>query len=374
MLREARLTNFKAARNLEVPMAELTVLTGKNGSGKSTLLQCLAALRQSYLFGSGDGLLLRGPLAQLGSSSDVLSEGAKDELLCISLIEDGEEFGWKCKAPPDTDELTFVEKPPHPCAALVAAEFQYLQADRIVPQTLYPQADHKSRASGYLGTRGEFTADFLARSLDTTVPDRRQCSQDKDLLSETLWASIAPTAKLSDQVAAWLQHISPGVHLAAERIGGTDEARIQFRYYGASGGRSNNYRPTNVGFGITYSLPIIVACLSARRGSLLMIENPEAHLHPQGQLGMGALLSKCASDGVQLLVETHSDHLLNGIRLAAKHRTLPNEAVKICYFAREMSSGDSFVQIPSLLPDGQLSNWPDGFFDQWEKSLDALLR
>jgi predicted ATPase len=105
----------------------------------------------------------------------------------------------------------------------------------------------------------------------------------------------------------------------------------------------------------------------------LLIENPEAHLHPQGQAKLGELLAICAADGVQILVETHSDHVLNGIRLAVKKDSLKADAVRLCYFTRDVASGDCYVELPSILHDGQLTNWPTGFFDQWEKSLDALL-
>jgi len=170
-----------------------------------------------------------------------------------------------------------------------------------------------------------------------------------------------------------MQRISPGVQLSAQQVVGTDEVALQYRYIGTEGGRSNSYRPTHVGFGLTYSLPIVVAALSAPAGSLLLIENPEAHLHPSGQVSVGALLAYCAADGVQLLVETHSDHLLNGVRLAVKQGHLSSEIARFAFFTRDLSTGDSFIQVPSLLPDGQMSNWPKGFFDEWARSLDALL-
>jgi predicted ATPase len=106
---------------------------------------------------------------------------------------------------------------------------------------------------------------------------------------------------------------------------------------------------------------------------LLLIENPEAHLHPQGQAKLGELLARCAADGVQIIVETHSDHVLNGIRLTVKRGLITAQDVRLCYFTRDVSTGDCYVELPSVLPNGQLSNWPEGFFDQWEKSLDALL-
>jgi len=375
MLDGIRLNNFKAARNLDLPLAPLTMLAGLNGSGKSTVLQSLAAIRQSYQVGQGHGMQLGGPLVSLGQGMDVLSEGAKDETITVAVLEGGTEYRWVCEVLPEANQLKFIESPPSPHHGFAAnPHFQYLQADRIVPRTLYPQADQQARQDGLLGSHGEFTADFLASNRDQPVSEKRRCAKDCAALDDAMWAKISPTPQLLDQVAGWLQQISPGARLRAELLKGTDEVILQFQYIGqARGLEPRFYRPTHVGFGLTYSLPILVACLAAPAGALLLIENPEAHLHPQGQVKMGELLGLCAADGVQILVETHSDHVLNGIRLAVKKGSLKADDVRLCYFTRDVSSGDCYVELPSVLPDGQLTNWPEGFFDQWEKSLDALL-
>lgn len=74
----------------------------------------------------------------------------------------------------------------------------------------------------------------------------------------------------------------------------------------------------NVGFGISYVLPIVLALVKAKKGELIILENPEAHLHPRGQRKMGELIARAAQGGVQVIVETHSDHILNGIRFVCK--------------------------------------------------------
>ncbi|WP_180834594.1 AAA family ATPase, partial [Vibrio parahaemolyticus] len=65
-------------------------------------------------------------------------------------------------------------------------------------------------------------------------------------------------------------------------------------------------------------LPIVLALLVTKPGGLVIIENPEAHLHPKGQSYLGRLIQRTAEAGVQVIIETHSDHLLNGIRVAAR--------------------------------------------------------
>jgi predicted ATPase len=93
---------------------------------------------------------------------------------------------------------------------------------------------------------------------------------------------------------------------------------------------------------------------------------------PQGQSAMARLTCAAAASGAQVIVETHSDHILNGVRLAVKRQVLRAADVELHYFQRE----DGGIQIltPELGPDGMLSHWPPGFFDEWGRLLDELLR
>jgi predicted ATPase len=185
---------------------------------------------------------------------------------------------------------------------------------------------------------------------------------------------VAPTDSLLDQTAGWLQQLSPGVRPRAVAVELADATSLRFEYTGTKlDSTSRQYRPSNVGFGLTYSLPIIVACLSAKRGALLLLENPEAHLHPRGQSALGLLLARCAADGVQVIVETHSDHVLNGIRVAAKRGEIASDAVAVHFFSRNIETGESTRTSPVLLSNGRFSDWPSGFFDEWSKALDELL-
>jgi predicted ATPase len=169
-----------------------------------------------------------------------------------------------------------------------------------------------------------------------------------------------------------MQELCPGVNLQASAIEGTDFVRLSYGFGGTAGiNATRRRRPTNVGFGLTYALPIVVACLTATRESLILLENPEAHLHPKGQTRMAALISAAAVTGAQLVVETHSDHVLNGVRIAVKRGELqPQDAV--IHFFRGNGSGVEVIS-PRVDKDGMLAQWPEGFFDEWENSLDELL-
>ena len=127
----------------------------------------------------------------------------------------------------------------------------------------------------------------------------------------------------------------------------------------------DGHRPTNVGFGVSYVLPVIVSLLScsANPNALVCIENPEAHLHPAAQTRIGELIARCAASGTQVLIETHSDHLLDGIRIAVKRKILQAESTKIYYFTKQ----NSMTMAESIAVDqkGNIDKWPEGFFDQF---------
>ncbi|MGY5009953.1 AAA family ATPase [Streptomyces sp. 900105755] len=381
MINRVTLINFKAFRRLELPLGPLTLLTGLNSSGKSSVLQSLGLLRQSYetqmlvrTKRAGGGLLLNGDLVALGTAQDVLHEDfgpveelpAGDEPLVAFVIEeDGEERTWAAAYDirhPDQDVMPLAEGSVR--AHLAEQPFQYLHADRITPAVTYPRSHQIAVARGFLGVRGEHTVNYLrhhtAQEVPTVVPEG------------PLRHRGAMSPQLLDQTIAWMQELCPGVNIETDPIEGTDSVRLSYGFGGTAGiNATRRRRPTNVGFGLTYALPIVVACLTATPESLILLENPEAHLHPKGQSRMAALLSAAASTGAQLIVETHSDHVLNGVRIAVKQGVLQPEDTVVHYF--QGNGAGTEVVTPRIDKDGMLQQWPEGFFDEWENSLDQLL-
>lgn len=376
MLESLTLTNFKAFAHQELRLAPFTLLTGLNSSGKSSVLQSLALLRQSYesgdlapVGGSEAGLLLNEELVQLGIGQDVRHE-SYDETgphIALAVRGDGASLEWSAvyereadhlKLLPDEDGYRDGREPAAFLPTLFGPGFQYLKADRVSPQVSYPRSHHAVTTRGFLGAHGEHTVNYL------------RAHQDDPVEASALLVPDAASVTLLGQTEAWMQKLCPGVSLEAAGIDGTDSVRLSYRF-GSGVSQSNRYRPTNVGFGLTYVLPIVVACLSAKPGTLILLENPEAHLHPQGQTWMAYLASAAAASGAQIVMETHSDHVLNGLRLRVKQGLLSTDATAVHYFRRKDQTSE--VVSPTIGPDGRLSEWPEGFFDEWENSLDQLL-
>ncbi|MES1971322.1 MAG: DUF3696 domain-containing protein [Pseudomonadota bacterium] len=370
MLDYIGLENFKAFDNIELSLGGLTVLSGLNGSGKSTLLQAIGVLRQSldgkFLI-HGD-LALNGELVEIGTGRDVLYQGFEQPEIAISLGETKQgqsmSYRWVADVDPDADVLT--------CSAYPARDelssldlfdqgFQFLRADRITPSVTSPKSQNAVRQQRFLGPKGEYTAHFLLEFGEQITTAEIVRSPDEKR-----------AGSLIAQVNAWMQEFSPGVRVEPVQVPMTDLVRLVFSYKGEGAAYGEPLRPTNVGFGLTHALPVIVACLAAAPNTLLVVENPEAQLHPRGQASIGRLLALAAANKVQVIVESHSDHVLNGIRLAVKEGLLAPQQTKLHFFSRNAGEASSY-ETPALSSEGRLSYWPMGFFDQWEKSLDRLL-
>lgn len=373
MFTQIDLRNFKAFPEVSVPLGGLTLLTGLNSSGKSTVLQALALLRQSYDASvlvpdvEGSGFLLNGDLVELGVGRDVRHEewvatDGVDGAIEIVLHTGADRRRWAAAYGTEEDLLPLLAAPAlreFDHLSLFGPAFQYLRADRINPAVSYPRSHDVAIRRGFLGARGEHTVNYLRHHQDDVV------------IHPALLHPDATSNTLLRQVEAWLGHLCPGVNLSATGIEGTDTVRLAFSFGTAGLSSSNLYRPTNVGYGLTYVLPIVVACLTAQPDGLILLENPEAHLHPRGQSAMARLAARAAAAGAQLIVESHSDHVLNGVRLAVKHGQLSAESVTLHYFHSDQ--GHRRIESPVVSTGGMLSSWPDGFFDEWDRSLDELV-
>lgn len=365
MIHQLRLQNFKRFEDQSVEIGALTLLSGLNGMGKSSVLQSLLLLRQSYQqrLLESIGLALNGDLVHIGTARDALFEDAKEDKIGFVLtLEDGNEAIWQFGYDPEADILGLASPTVPPGTyqvSLFGDDFQYLQAERIGPRTSFAMSDFQVRQHRQLGTMGEYTAHFLSIFRDSEIPN------------STLSHPQAKSSNLLSQVEAWLSEISPGTRIHIIDNPSLDLVTLQYSF-----GLSKEYRATNVGFGITYTLPVITAILSAKPGSLLLLENPEAHLHPKGQARMGNLLARAAARDVQIILETHSDHLLNGIRLAVHGGDLNPDRVRLHFFQRREKQGQLISEVISPRMDrrGRIDQWPDGFFDEWDNSLAALLQ
>ena len=189
---------------------------------------------------------------------------------------------------------------------------------------------------------------------------------------------------LVEEVNAWLGEVSPGARINIESVSvGDSEKYVESVSFG-EGGMKRTFKPQNVGFGISYILPVLVTLLTAQPEDIIIIENPEAHLHPRGQSEMGRLIACAAARGVQLFVETHSDHVINGVRVAIKEGVIKPVDAKVAFFERSAheatsKDGKNMVEVYASERDifidnnGALSEYPTDFLDEWNNQLMELM-
>jgi predicted ATPase len=388
MINLLKLKNFKAFENLSLELKNLTLMTGLNGMGKSSVLQSLLLLRQSYQQRLlTQGLALNGDLVKIGTGKDALFEGAETDEISIEIGFDKKlvsNLNWIYQYDRQSDVIAAKSTPSviqeiH-YLSLFNDLFHYLQSERLGPRTVYPMSDYAVGEHFQIGISGEYTSHFLSLFGDREIHTIGNIDRNTDS-RETTKKQPKPTIhprstslKLLNVVEAWLGEISPGTRLKIVDNPDIDLMNLQYSF-AVNKELTNQYRATNVGFGISYVLPIIVAVLASPPGSIVLIENPEAYLHPKGQSKIGELLALAASYGVQIILETHSDHVLNGIRLAVHDGKISPEDVQLHYFYREDKKGNLATEVisPNIDRRGRIDRWPDGFFDEWEKTLDNLL-
>lgn len=399
MISAVSVQNFKCYQDARFEFESLNLLTGINGRGKSTAIQPLLLMRQTIEHDrAADHLLLNGSCVEMGTFADlrnaslprgvdtsILFETRNSPSLCLKYV----------LSEPSDDDMTArvsslsIVNQEHPSQRMEYAvgETQLRVAGRMVPlfwrdlwfdhtQEFFPlpanalalfrrihyvSADRMGPRDFHLrrsfhdfpnvGARGELTANVLLIKRD-------------DLVRSELCLSTASTRTLIDQVGAWLELVFDGGRV---RVKGSD-ANIAFISLGALDD-GPLCRPVNVGYGYSYALPIVVSGLIAREGEVLIVENPEAHLHPFAQSQLARFLALVASGGVQVFIESHSDHILNGLRIAVKDDAISNDALRVLFFEGRERIHHQPIEVG---PAGEIEHWPGGFFDQLQLDFSRL--
>ena len=159
---------------------------------------------------------------------------------------------------------------------------------------------------------------------------------------------------------SWVNYIFPGIALRIQQTGSQNyQVLVNDKIHNVT-----TYA-TNIGFGISYALPIIVESLLAKENGWLVVENPEAHLHAKAQSNMGYFLGVMAASGIRTIIETHSEHIVNGIRRAATTGTNLSPKDVNVYFFKNKSEYD----LITIDEKGNLSDFPVDFFDQSRQDL-----
>lgn len=365
MLDFIRIQRFKSLNDASFPLSSLNLFSGLNGMGKSSLIQTLLLLRQSHEQNTlrTKGLLLKGEYVSVGTGQDILSEHAEKETIEFTLVWDNEEpvhfiFNYSSKS--DLQPIQNEIKLPKKSTSLFNKKFQYLSADRISPKTAYEASDYHINDLNSIGNHGEYAAHYISENSLSSITIK------------ALQHPNAPSLGLLDNLDKWMSEISPGIRIHAKLHQAMNSVALSYAFENGKDVTAD-FKPQNVGFGLTFVLPVLLAILRAKPNDLLIIENPEAHLHPGGQSVLGKLCAIAAKNGVQLFIESHSDHFLNGIRVAVKNGIISENMVKLFFLERGTLTHESIVISPKIDRNGRIDKWPKGFFDETDILLEKLL-
>jgi predicted ATPase len=384
MIDSVRIENFKCFEALRLRLGALTLLTGYNGGGKSSFIQPLLLLSQALNGQATHEIPLNGSLTRLGTRADVMSGGDPS----CEVISSSDRIRWRfgrfdgvmgerllkircADAALQSDEglqqsewtdthLPFGDGSKfdpvwRSSVVRTLRNMVAISATRLGTLDVQPMPSTASFIRGDVGNEGQFASFWYDELVDEVIGPKVRIP-----------GSAGQTMR--SQVDAYLSRLFPGAGANVTALQEAGAYALRFRI-----GTEDWRRPANVGYGLTYAFPIVVALLAAGPGQLIVIDSPEAHLHPSAQSQMGVLLARVASSGVQLLIETHSDHLLNGVRLAVKDPGVGIKAndVALHFFSGVKPEGHG-VKSLRIDSDGNISDWPAGFFDQNEVDLARL--
>ncbi len=367
MIERITLENFKCFKDeINFKTNRLNLLTGINGRGKSTLLQCILLIAQSNwnIIEKGEQpIYLNSSYIQLGGYFDIKNSyttqreinigfdiSLKDETRVQYHIEENEKDNLTLKAKIEVTNSNVDLKE----ISKFFKNIHYVSADRIGPKKYVEKSSIPK--SIHTGARGEFSINalFYSEKLGLTVDEKLYLGND--------------SYSIFNQTEEWLNYILDGANLSL--IGKEEESSVlSLLMNNRKDGKT--YKSINIGFGYSYILPLIITGLIAKPGEVVIIENPEAHLHPRAQSRISEFFSKVASTGVQVFIESHSEHILNGLRVASLNREIEidNSHINILYFDEEFRHFE--LQISE---NGKVGHWPAGFFDQQDIDISSIIK
>lgn len=362
-----KLHNFKCHSTFEQQLSNITILAGGNAAGKSSVIQSILLANAAWnnvdkkrvYTNNVEGIYMGPPSAIISEEHDndkiaidiqINNYANSIELTLPSAEEDGIYFDIN-----NYEEIC--EKSQADACVLNKMHVFYINAERFGPRVI---SGIENAREFYVGSHGENT-DYVISKMDLEQKNKPL----KLKLPEALQASSI--MRFSANVEEWLNIIIPDTKIETSMNTEFGISTIKFQNTG-----ENFYLPTATGFGITYILPIITQALIASmlHNCVLLVENPEAHLHPYSQSMIGRFLAYVSAQGVQVIIETHSEHVINGCRLQLGELKKCDTAT-ILFFNREKDR--QIVKEIRINEFGELEEWPKGFFDQAQNDLRKIL-
>jgi putative AbiEii toxin of type IV toxin-antitoxin system/AAA ATPase-like protein len=404
-------SGFKSIHTRQaIEIRPLTILAGANSSGKSSMMQTLLLLKQTLEAPYDPGpLLIYGPNVKFSQVKQMFFHSAgtsKSQMIEIELHFDGTELRLSYSGkrrrgygPPELvaqtegtvhGEITLNEhygsedaikqfkdntywNPIISAKGMNQAEVIrnrcFLEARLSPPGDLpvmkeiihffpgRPFISHLKEIIHVPGLRGNPERAYPVTAIGETFPGTFE-----DYAASVIahWGELSDSNL--DRLGEALAHLGLTWKVHARAVDDTKvELRVGRLIRPKQGGASDLVNIADVGFGISQTLPVVVALLTAGPGQIVFIEQPEIHLHPRAQVAMAEVLAKAAKRGVRVVIETHSSLLLLGVQSLVAEGILPASDVALHWFLRHPESGVTTVRSAELDEAGRFGDWPEDF-------------
>ena len=329
MINNLKINQFKCLGDENLIFKNLTILTGLNSAGKSSVIQSI--LLMSHYF--GDKKFLSENLLDFTNNRNkyLNAKAFSIEIDGICLTKNIEATNPQGNLPHFTIEQ----------------DIFHVDANRLGPEELALYSSENK-----IGKQGEFIFSYYEQNKSNVI--------EKSLIKS------ANSDTLQGNLDYWLSYILDcEVELSTERVA-TSHVKVSYQF-----NKLPAISPESLGAGTSYVAKILIVCLLAKKGNILLIENPEIHLHPKAQAKLGEFFAFIANNGVQVVLETHCEHLINQIR----YEVYKNNINDVVIYYKE----DSRKPFEKIEMDGtghfirenkeDRNNFPTGFFNSTLKEL-----
>lgn len=367
MIKSISVSALKSIKELSIDCSRLNLFVGTNSSGKSTFLQALLLLKQHKLNGRyislGDFREVRNYSLPNNSIKLEVTQTGTCQTEGLEYIEDKERDSYSADmyCVKSNGEHEPIEEAGD-SFILSSDKFHYLSCHRIGVNDIYSKnmMDEKD-----FGIDGEYALAYLLKN------------EGENIDEELLVKDNSITNSLLEQVNYWLYNIV-NMRLSIDDIKKTNYLQVKYNNNPANASSEALYcRPVNVGSGISYLISIIITCLGSEKDSVIIIENPEIHLHPKAQSRLCDFLYFVSKAERQIFVETHSDHKFNGIRAGVATSQIDRDDISVNFFALnkkyETESSSILFGENGNFTGTNKSMGLDDLFDQFDLDLDRML-
>ena len=374
MVSKIHVSALKSIKNLEIECSGLNLLVGRNSSGKSTFLQASLLYAQRKL----DGKYISVGEFREARNYNMPNEKIRIELYeknktkpdWIEFIEDKENDSYNINSCIENYNLKSLKNlmgkdndlEEQAVCKFDDSNFHYLSCHRIGVNDIYKK--NMINETDF-GIDGEYALAYLLKNEGETVKE--------DLIAN----DPNFTSTLLGQVNYWMNYIVDTSLLLTD-LKKTNYLQVKYNNNPKNKLSDALYcRPINIGSGVSYLISIIISCLASNRKDVIIIENPEIHLHPKAQSRLCEFLYFISKTNRQIFVETHSDHIFNGLRVGIATKYMKQEDISVNFFALDEKNETQcnhivFGDYGKVIGTNNNMDIND-LFDQFDIDLDRML-